>query len=457
MSLSRRTFLVTTGATGLSLALTGRAEALHSVQAGPSTGYGPLVPDPAGVLDLPKGFRYQVLSREGDRLLSGQGVVPGSHDGMGSFDARRGAKHSRTHLVRNHENYPDAVHTVPTDGLRTTYDPGAGGGTTNLVLDASLRPREEYVSLGGTAINCSGGHTPWHTWLTCEETEGRAGTNGYTKDHGWIFEVDPFDNRRNADPVPLKDMGRFMHEAVAVDPRKGVVYETEDAFSGAPLGSFYRFLPERPCGGHGSLRAGGTLQAMHAPGLSDMSLVREPGTTFKGVEWFDVPDPTAATTPVRAQDYAKPIVRGQKLEGCWWGDVDGCVYFVSSFARPKDGSAATHDGQVWKYDPRRRELTLEIIFNGTDADDTYECPDNICMSPYGGLMMCEDSSGENYLLGTTRDGEPFTFARNRQELSPGETGELSGVSFSADGKTLFFNVYTPGTTFAVTGPWRRHG
>ena len=453
MSLSRRTFLVSTGAAGLSLALSGRAEALHTVRPGPREGYGPLLPDPAGVLDLPRGFRYRILSREGGDLLSGQGLVPGSHDGMGSFAGPR----NHTHLVRNHENYPDAVHTVPTDGLSTTYDPGAGGGTTNLVLDASLRPREEYVSLGGTAINCSGGHTPWKTWLTCEETEGRAGTDDYTKDHGWIFEVDPYDNRRNADPTPLTDMGRFMHEAVAVDPANGVVYETEDAFSGAPLGSFYRFLPNKPLGGHGSLRAGGTLQAMHAPGLTDMSLVREPGTTFSGVEWFDVPDPTAAVTPVRAQDYAKPIVRGQKLEGCWWGDADGCVYFVSSFARPEDGSAAVHDGQVWKHDPKAGTLTLEIIFNGTDADDTYECPDNICMSPYGGLMMCEDSSGENYLLGTTRDGEPFTFARNRQELSPGETGELSGVSFSADGRTLFFNVYNPGTTFAVTGPWRRHG
>jgi len=56
-------------------------------------------------------------------------------------------------------------------------------------------------------------------------------------------------------------------------------------------------------------------------------------------------------------------------------------------------------------------------------------------------MICEDSTGENYMIGTTADGEPFVFARNRQELEPGETGELAGVSFSPDGRIMFFNVY----------------
>lgn len=456
MTVTRRSFLVATGATTMSMALAGRADALHSLHPGPRVGYGALVPDPAGILDLPRGFSYRILSRAGQPLLSGEGLVPGSHDGMGSFASGRRGRAGRTHLVRNHENYPDAELRVPSSGLNTTYDPGAGGGRTNLVVNAALRTEQEYVSLGGTAINCSGGITPWQTWLTCEETEGRAGDDGYSKDHGWIFEVDPFDNRLNADPEPLTAMGRFMHEAVAVDPSDGVVFETEDAFSGAPLGSFYRFLPEKPLGGHGSLRAGGTLQAMHVPDLEDLSTITETGTTFRGVEWFDVPDPLAETTPTRAQDYPKPIVRGQKLEGCWWSDAEDSVYFVSSFARPENGASQTHDGQVWRYHPGERSLTLEVIFLGSPiADDTFEAPDNICVSPYGGLMMCEDSSGENYLLGTTRDGEPFTFARNRQELSPGETGELAGVSFSPDRRVLFFNVYTPGTTFAVTGPWSR--
>lgn len=457
MPVSRRDFLVRTGAAGLSVGLAGSLDALFTALPaagvrGPSHGYGELVPDPAGILDLPKGFRYQILSREGMPMKSDAGVVPSSFDGMGSFPAAS----ARTHLVRNHEVYPDSPHRVPTDGLDTTYDPTAGGGTTNLVLSADMRTQQEYVSLGGTAINCSGGITPWATWLTCEETEDRAGDNGYSKDHGWIFEVDPYDNRRNADPFPLRDMGRFMHEAVAVDPSTGVMYETEDAFSGAPLGTYYRFLPNRPLGGYGSLRAGGILQALRVPGLEDLSTVREAGTTFGGIEWLDVPDPYATTVPTRAQDYPRPITRGQKLEGAWWGAADHSAYFVSSYAAPADGSAQAHDGQVWRYDVRANTLTLEVIFTGPlDADDVGEKPDNMCVSPYGGLMICEDSSGENYMIGTTDDGEPFAFARNRQQTAPGETGELSGVSFSPDGRIMFFNVYTPGTTFAVTGPWRR--
>ena len=281
MTLSRRDFLVRTGAAGLTLGIAGSVEALFTANPaagvrGPRQGYGPLVPDPRGILDLPEDFTYRILSREGEPMKSGGGLVPSRHDGMGSF-----ARAQRTHLVRNHEANPSAPHKVPTAGLATTYDPGAAGGTTTLVLSASLRTQQEYVSLGGTAINCSGGITPWRTWLTCEETEDRAGTLGYTKDHGWIFEVDPYDNRRNADPFPLKEMGRFMHEAVAVDPDTGILYETEDAFSGAPLGSYYRFLPNQPLGGYGSLRAGGTLQALHVPGLEDLSTVQEVGTDVR--------------------------------------------------------------------------------------------------------------------------------------------------------------------------------
>ncbi len=456
MPLSRRDFLVRTGAAGLSLGLAGSVEALFTAlpaagARGPRTGYGPLVPDPAGILDLPRDFSYQILSREGEPMASDPGLVPSRFDGMGSFRAAR----RRTHLVRNHEIYPDAPHKVP-GGPSTTYDPTAGGGTTNLVLSDDLRTEQEYVSLSGTAINCSGGITPWGTWLTCEETEDRAGTNGYSKDHGWVFEVDPYDNRRNAGPQPLTAMGRFMHEAVAVDPGTGYVYQTEDAFSGVPLGSYYRFKPNRPLGGYGSLRAGGTLQALHVPGLEDLSTVREAGATFGGVEWLDVPDPLATSEPVRAQDYPRPITRGQKLEGAWWGTADQSAYFVSSYASTEDGSAAAHDGQVWRYDVRANTLTLEVIFDGgARKDDAYERPDNMCVSPYGGLMICEDSGGQNYMVGTTGAGEPFLFARNRQETSPGETGELAGVSFSPDGQVMYFNVYDPGTTFAVTGPWQR--
>lgn len=455
MGVARRDFLLRTGGAGLALGLAGTTSSLFTSlptagAVGPKTGYGPLVPDPDGLLDLPRGFKYTVLSREGQPMGTGD-PTPSRFDGMGSFTG----PDKRLRLIRNHENSPTAPVKVPTTGP-TTYDPAAAGGTTTLVLDPALHTRDVFVSLAGSAINCSGGITPWGTWLTCEETEDRAGDNGYTKDHGWIFEVDPNNQDNNVDPFPLKDMGRFMHEAVAVDPSNGIVYETEDAYSGAPLGSFYRFLPNDTSRRYGALRAGGKLQALRVPDLEDLSTITEAGSTFTGIEWLDVPDPYATETPVRRQDYPRPITRGQKIEGCWWAPAEGAVYFVSSFARPEDGAVGSHDGQVWRYHPVDNELRLELIFTGSaDVDDEHEEPDNMCVSPYGGLMICEDSGGENYMIGTTADGEPFTFARNRQVLDSGSTGELAGVSFSPDGKVMFFNVYNPGTTFAVTGPWRR--
>ncbi|HEY9440467.1 MAG TPA: alkaline phosphatase PhoX, partial [Streptomyces sp.] len=371
---TRRQVLAGSGAAAVSIAFTGAFSELFAGTAAARghSGYGPLVPDPDGLLDLPKGFRYRVLSREGDQLRSGEGPVPSNHDGMAAFAGRRG----RVHLVRNHENRVTGRIPVPLiDGL--TYDPMGKGGCTALELAADGRVLGERVAIAGTAVNCAGGRTPWGTWLTCEETEDRAGTNGYTKDHGFIFEVDGSDPHRTG-AVPLTAMGRFQHEAIAVDPRSGVVYETEDAFE-RPFGLFYRFLPEKPLGGTGSLRAGGELQAMRVPGVPDLSAVQETGASFDRIEWVPVPDPQAGTTPVRLQDFgAKGITHAQKLEGCYWGGSS--VYFVSSFAHSSDGSAADHFGQVWRYDPRRRRLTLVVVFGpDTDIQMPGESPDNICL------------------------------------------------------------------------------
>jgi uncharacterized protein len=458
MSATRRQMLARSGALGAGIAFSGALSELFAGTAAAlgHSGYGPLVPDPDGLLDLPEGFRYRVLSREGDELRSGEGPVPSNHDGMAAFAGRSTDRHSgRVHLVRNHENRNTATLAVPTvEGL--TYDPMGKGGCTTLTLDERGKVLGERVAIAGTAVNCAGGPTPWGTWLTCEENEDKAGTNGYTKDHGFIFEVDPADPHRTG-AVPLTAMGRFQHEAIAVDPKRGIVYETEDAFE-KPFGLFYRFLPNKPEGGCGSLRAGGRLQAMRVPGVPDLSTIQETGATFDGIEWADVPDPLAAQTPIRLQDFGpKGITHAQKLEGCYWGGRS--VYFVSSFARSAEGSAADHYGQIWRYDPDARRLTLVIVFGpDTDVQLPGESPDNICLAPTGGLMVCEDGGGAQHVYGVTRQGEVYAMARNRQNIGTPEEpewGEFAGVTFSPDGRTMYVNCYEPGTTFAVTGPWRR--
>ncbi|MFF9631792.1 alkaline phosphatase PhoX [Streptomyces fradiae] len=459
MSLSRREF---TAATGAALALTGAVGALGTApgavaappERGGGLGYGPLLDDPAGVLALPAGFSYRVLTRSGvTRLESGE-FTPERHDGTAAFPGPRGV----TLLVNNHElKGPRAKwrHPVPlAEGL--VYDPAAAGGCT--VVEAHRDgTTAEWVGIAGTSTNCAGGATAWGTWLTCEENSDRAGENGMTKDHGYVFEVDPHDRRANRDPKPIKAFGRFDHEAVVIDPRRGHAYLTEDDSS--PNGLFYRWVP--PQGfrhGRGRLRTladdAGVLQAprcFDASGrfVDDLSRATRTGTVY-GVDWVDVPDRDARTVAVREQFGDGDITRARKLEGMWW--ADGGAYLVSSFARA-ESPGAPHDGQVWFYDPKRRTLTLKVLLGvnaAPDQDGAFDGPDNITVSPYGGLVIAEDGDGIQHLFGATDSGRTYPIARNDLNDS-----EFAGVVFSPDGRTLYANIQQPGLLLAITGPWHR--
>jgi uncharacterized protein len=456
--ISRRTLLGAGAAGGLGIVLGGNVEAIAGPPhvARPAAGYGDLVADPAGILSLPPGFSYRIVAAAGETLLESGQPTPSDMDGTAAF-ARLGGGFT---LVNNHEiggAEPFGVPALP--GL--TYDPGARGGTTTIDVDAEGNRIREYVSVAGTHNNCAGGATPWATWLTCEETEARAG-GALQNNHGYVFEVDAFDRAANADPVPLKFLGRYAHEAVAVDPDTSAIYLTEDAT--APNGLYFRWLPPTGfAGGKGALRSvavaaggatAGRLQAMscylgsnHVP---DLSLATRPGTRYQ-VRWVDVPDRDAATVSVRKQFTDAEVTRSRKLEGAWWGD--GGTYFVASFARVSDGSAQEHDGQVWFYDPASETVTLQTIFgvNPDPAFDTnYDGPDNITVSPYGGVILAEDGEGIQHLVGVTDQGKAYALARNDLNDS-----EFAGPTFSADGRILFACIQSPGHVFAITGPWRR--
>jgi secreted PhoX family phosphatase len=303
--------------------------------------------------------------------------------------------------------------------------------------------------------------TPWNTWLTCEETEQRAG-GVFQRDHGYVFEVDPVDRDANLHPVPLTFLGRYAHEAVAVDPHSHRIFLTEDA--SGPLGLYYRWTaPRRFRGGKGALRelalsaggpTAGTLEAMtcsqRGRHVFDLSEATEPGTRYD-VRWIGVPERNGSTVPVRKQFTDDQITRSRKLEGQWTGD--GGVYFVASYARKDDGSRNEHDGQVWFYDPDTRSITLKTIFGVNPdpaVDGAYDGPDNITLSPYGGLIMAEDGEGLSHLVGLTERGTAYPMARNELNES-----EFTGPTFSQDAKILFANLQTPGLVFAITGPWGR--
>lgn len=433
MITDRRLFLRATGSAFAALAASGCMRSGLATAGGPG-GYGPLLPDPNGLIDLPQGFTYRVLSSLGDAMSDG-GTVPDQADGMGCFDLGNG----KWALVRNHELMPNQDSGGATgpayDTLGRSLVP-LPGGTTTLVVDAgTLAVERQHRSLSGTIRNCAGGITPWGTWMTCEENVSRA-DGKINKDHGFVFEV-PADATGPIDPVPLKAMGRFNHEAACVDPATGVVYETEDREDGL----LYRFIPNVK----GRLAEGGKLQALVIDGLPDTRNWN--GVTFEpqgwhGVRWIDLDNPEAPDDDLRKRGAAAGATIFARGEGIWMGE--GELYFCCT-----SGGAAKL-GQIFRLRPQATGPDRLQLFYESTSIEQFNFGDNLTVAPGGSLVVCEDQYTEqvsNHLRWITPAGVSYPLALSRTDT------EWAGACFSPDGKVLFVNLYRPAKTVAITGPW----
>lgn len=463
--MDRRTFIrdlaYFSGGLALAYSSLGNRVAMANA-AGPSGlrafGYGEIVPTAAKntgetFLSLPKGFEYNVIGRVNGMMSDGR-PTPAAHDGMWTFKVK-----DQLRIVRNHEV---SNRSLPVEGggigSGNHYDEMAGGGTTTLVIDPKTKTIiRDFVSLSGTLINCAGGATPWGSWISCEETtlgstvrtnSRGVKTGGFPKPHGYCFEV-PAAADTAVVPVPLKAMGRFTHEAIAVD-KNGVVYLTEDY---NPCG-FYRFVPRK----NKRLAEGGTLQMLTVAGKPDFDTRSGQKVGARPeANWvtIDNPDPAEADVDPLAvfkQGKAKGGATFNRLEGCC-ADRDGKIYFTSTSGGDSKG------GQIWRYERKDRDRGfLTLLFESPNKDTLY-MPDNICMRPKTDLLfVCEDGDypgmeSKNFVRILTPEGQMAAFARNVSTDFP--RSEFAGSTFSPDGKTLFLNLQTAGVTFAIWGDWEK--
>jgi secreted PhoX family phosphatase len=435
---------------------------LASIAHADEIGTGSLRPDPDELLDLPDGFSYRIVSKSGDTMDDGFAVPP-AHDGMAAFPGHDG----RVVLVCNHEMPPafpeysafgTGFEKLPESIRERVYDHGGGrspgaGGTTTTVYDPRTGITErQHLSLAGTELNCAGGPTPWGSWLSCEECFESPGTDfsrgrliTREEKHGYVFEV-PSGETGIADPVPIKAMGRFEHEACAVHEPSGIVYMTEDRH----YSLFYRYIPDTP----GRLHEGGRLQALAVAGRPALQLHNWSGDRAIGVgeslatRWIDLEDVDPVENDLRLRGTAAGAATFARGEGlCVAGDAFAFTCTIGGRHRL---------GQVFEYQPSPLEGRAEekerpgqlTLLAEAGEQSLLRNADNLTMAPWGDLIVCEDTSGHCGLVGIRPDGSQYRLADN-----PYSKSELAGVCFAPDGKTLFVNIQYPGTTVAITGPW----
>jgi secreted PhoX family phosphatase len=350
-------------------------------------GYGPLRRPNRNGVRLPARFRSRIVARGGEPAgVTGYRWHLAS-DGMATFPAQDGG----FVLVSNSEAFD--------------------GGASALRFGPRGEVQDAYPILLGTTQNCSGGGTPWGTWLSCEEVE-----------EGRVWECDPSGRRR---AVPHAAMGILKHEAAAVDQRHRCIYLTEDLIDGG----LYRYTPAR----WPDLSAG----------LLQIARVRRGGS----VEWVEVPDPLARREDTRRQ--VPGSTEFKRGEGIW---LDGTTLYV----------ATTADHRVHAYDVRRGRI--RVIYDGLASRSAPLLRvDQLTGSRAGEVFVCEDIATDEISMGViTPDRRVSRFLSVTGAKHRGS--ELTGVTFDPSGERMFFASQRafpqndlepgPGAIFEITGPFR---
>jgi secreted PhoX family phosphatase len=346
----------------------------------------------------------------------------------------------------------------------------------------------------GTVNNCANGHTPWGTYLTCEEnfnnvfgaTAGgwtpatrqrryglSAGGGGfgwhtfdprfdlsdgdYTNEEnrfGWVVEIDPMDPSHT--PVKRTALGRIKHEGAAIAVGQGgriVAYMGDDQ----RFDYIYKFVSD------------GNWESMRAQGLSPLDQGKLYAARFNDDgtgDWLEL----TIDNPVLAAEFADQaevltfarvsadLVGATPMDRPEWTTVapNGDVYCAltnNSRRTVADGAnplAPNADGHIirWHDSAHHTGETFEwdiflIAKDSHGTDSTFSDPDGLWADPDGRLFIGTDGGQKDGLNNQLLVADTYTGEVRR--LFTGVTrDEITGITVTPDRRTMFINVQHPG-------------
>lgn len=388
-ALSRRHFLARSMTGAVGLGLFGSAVFLPSTaRAGGADDFGPLLAPDANGLRLPAGFQSRIVARSNQLVGTTGHVWHTNPDGGATYPHPEGG----WVYVSNFEN-----------GAAGT------GGTGAIRFDVNGNVVDAYRILTGTTNNCAGGRTPWQTWLSCEETST-----------GQVWECNPFAPGSSGTVRPA--LGRFQHEAAAVDFVHQKLYLTEDRTDGL----LYRFTPN--------------AYPNLAAGVLEVAQILDPGGQgtiavgqVRPLAWHVVPDPLATSTQTRFQ-----VAQASRFNGGEGIDYHaGQIYFSTK-----------GDNRVWQIDTDTNQISIRYAL-ASSPGSPLSGVDNVFVAPNGEIYVAEDP-GDLQVVALTASGgiQPIVQVTGQ----PGS--EITGPALSPDGRRLYFSSQrSPGTTYEVEGPF----